>query len=198
MDDTAQAKAAKKPRPAKKSSTGGAGLAAVGGTQIAWAREAVSASTLSARLRRDPWPRASVRIPLAVQKLIIERMVLDRRTTGDRKLAQNHYINAALSQIPPKLGDAVAWARAWQDFIGTSRSPQTAGRTMLLQQQVADAMEQLHDGLLVVVGTGMLGHTQAWAMIRLLAALDAADAGEPTEEAALERVLSRLGRPSST
>jgi hypothetical protein len=41
---------------------------------------------------------------------------------------------------------------------------------------------------------GLIGHVQTWAIIELLADLDATDAGESDAKAARQRVLDRLSR----
>jgi hypothetical protein len=165
-----------------------------------WARKAVNGSTLAARQRRQPWPRTSVRVPNVLRDLLRERVVADRRLFGDPKLALNHYVDAALGEVPGTPADAVAWAYQWEDFVGASRSPETGGGSMPLSQKVADDMDELKNVLEVEVGPGHLGHTQAWAVVRLLAALDALDAGATgrrrSEQDAVKAVLDRLGKPS--
>jgi hypothetical protein len=166
--------------PARKVATQGAPRHVGPGStrrRTGWARDAVSASTLSARRRSaaDQWASTPVRYSLAVM---------------------NHYVSAALRQAPTDVETAVRWAEAYQEFLGL-RSPATQGTKMPLEAGVAAAMQRLQAQLRVRARYGLLGHIQTWAVILLLADLDASDAGETDSSAALARLLDRLDPPSA-
>lgn len=157
-----------------------------------WAREAVETSTLSARRRRrgQEWVSTPVRYALPVKDLLTERLVFDQRATRDYRLASNHYISAALRQIPTDVETALQWAERYQDLIGL-RSPDTLGTKMPLEAEVSTAMQTLQGELRLHAGYGLLGQVQTWAIIRLLAALDAHYLRKHPDEA-METLLRRL------
>jgi hypothetical protein len=178
-------------------STGGsrpAGRRSGGKRSVGWARREVDRSTLSARQRvRGAWSAAPVRFSAAVQALLTARLVDDQERTEDYRLSLNHLVSAALRQIPTDPKEAALWAQRYQDFLGT-RSPATVGTKMSLETPVAEAMPRLQAQLRRDYRYGLIGHVQTWAIIELLADLDATDAGEPDTKAARRRVLERLSR----
>jgi hypothetical protein len=159
--------------------------------RVGWAWPAIQESTLSARARvRGAWPSTPVRIAVPVKDLLTQRLVDDQDRTGDYRLATNHYISAALRQLPTDVGVALDWSREYQDYLGL-RQPEMVGTKMQLETPVGLAARKLR-GQLRLHRHGHLSNVETWAVVRLLIDLAAADAGESETDEARLRVLQQL------
>ncbi|MEV0650062.1 hypothetical protein AB0I28_32870 [Phytomonospora sp. NPDC050363] len=144
------------------------------GNRPVWNR--VVGASMRMRNRRTAWKLVAVRMDEPVQEMLVERLVTDQ-LKGHLKVALNHYVNAALLDLPETVNEAVEWAYAYQDVRGMAL-PASAPTSMNLEKPVVDHLARLKPQLRLVAGHGLLGQIQNYAALRLLAALEAEVAGD--------------------
>jgi hypothetical protein len=141
------------------------------------ARALIAASRASARNAPGEWENFSVRLPVALDQRLKKRFAADKTdktAPRDYGLHRNHYLNAALTQVPEDVEEAAKWGLDWR-----ARSP--AGRTLTrgsgsrLHRDVASAMHDLVDWLPTLEARPNAWEIQAEAVSRLLDQLDAED-----------------------
>ncbi len=90
-----------------------------------WAHQAVLESFASATIDSKTWTLHGFRIMPDVLAVLKARVIVDRRSTGNQKLAISHYLDAALRQAPSEVEQQIAMA---QDFLTARMGMVEAGR----------------------------------------------------------------------
>jgi hypothetical protein len=140
--------------------------------QLSGARTLIRASSDSARWAPREWETFSVRLPVILDRRLRTRFAADGSAFKDYVglVHRNHYLNAALRQIPDSLDDAAAWGMSWR-----ARSPGralTTGSGSRLHRDVATAMHDLARWLSTLDVHPHLWEVMAEAVSRLLDELD--------------------------
>jgi hypothetical protein len=138
------------------------------------AREMVRRAQVSARTEPASWGSFAIRIPESLKVRLDQRWLKDRDGREDYELAQCHYVEAALCEIPGDVDTAAAWGAAYAAEHADREQPVTSGPRM--RRVTADRMRALK-GHLQVRRTQRVRawEVQAAAIERLLDRLDAED-----------------------
>jgi hypothetical protein len=138
------------------------------------AREMVTRAQVSARTEPARWDGFAIRVPASLKKRLENRWLADRTRLHDYDLAQGHYAEAALCEIPGDADTAAAWGAAYAAAHPRREQPATISPRVRLV--TADRMRDL-SGQLRVRRTQMVRawEVQAAAIERLLDRLDAED-----------------------
>jgi hypothetical protein len=147
------------------------------------AREMVTRAQVSARTEPASWGSFAIRIPEPLKVRLDRRWVDDRDRLKDYELAQCHYVEAALSQIPADPDTAAAWGAEYAAAHPGREQPVTTGPRM--RRDTADRMRDLK-GRLQVRRTQRVRawEVQAAAIARLLDRLDAEDGQREVDQSA--------------
>jgi hypothetical protein len=138
------------------------------------AREMVRRAQLSARTEPARWEGFAIRVPEELKERLDARWLADRTRLHDWDLAQGHYAEAALCEIPGDIDAAAAWGVAFA--AANARRGQPATISPRVRRATADRMRDL-SGQLRVRRTQRVRawEVQAAAIARLLDRLDAED-----------------------
>jgi hypothetical protein len=138
------------------------------------AREMVKRAEASARTRPGEWGSFAIRIPDSLKARMDARWLADRTRLQDWDLAECHYVEAALSEIPGDIDAAAAWGAAFAAAHPGREQAVTTGPRM--RRATANRMRDLK-GQLQVRRTQRVRawEVQAAAIERLMDRLDAED-----------------------
>ena len=138
------------------------------------AREMVTRAQASARTEPGLWGSFAIRIPGSLKARLDERWLADRTRLQDYELAEGHYVEAALCEIPGDVDTAAAWGAAFAAAHQRGGQAVTAGPRMRLT--TANRMRELKGQLQVRRNQRVRAwEVQAAAISRLLDRLDAED-----------------------
>jgi hypothetical protein len=140
---------------------------------LATAREMVKRAQVSARTRPGECSFA-IRIPDSLKERLGARWLADRTRLQDWELAECHYVEAALGEIPGDIDVAAAWGTAFAAAHPGREQAVTTGPRM--RRATADRMRDLKGQLQVRRAQRVRAwEVQAAAIERLLDRLDAED-----------------------
>jgi hypothetical protein len=138
------------------------------------AREMVKRAQVSARTRPGEWGSFAIRIPDSLKERLGARWLADRTRLQDWELAECHYVEAALGEIPGDIDVAAAWGMAFAAAHPGREPAVTTGPRM--RRATADRMRDLKGQLQVRRAQRVRAwEVQAAAIERLLDRLDAED-----------------------
>lgn len=138
------------------------------------ARELVARATRSARTSPGEWESFAIRVPAQLKARLDARWVADRNRMEAWDLAQGHYVEAALCELPGDVDTAAAWGMAYADAHPDHGQPVPAGPRM--RAVTARRMRELRGQLQVMRYRRVTAwEVQAAALERLLDRLDAED-----------------------
>jgi hypothetical protein len=137
------------------------------------ARELVERAQASARIEPALWGAFAIRVPASLKKRMDHRWLADRTRLHDYDLAQGHFAEAALCEIPGDIEAAAAWGAAYT--IAHPRREQPATISPRVRLVTADRMRDLSGQLRVRPQVVRAWEVQAAALERLLNRLDAED-----------------------
>lgn len=98
-------------RKAKKKTSGG------------WAHAALQESFLDNRINSQGWETWGFRLVPDVKKRLEERLAEDKRSADNRRLAQGHYVNAAMLHLPDSVDEQLEMIREFVTARGGYTDP---------------------------------------------------------------------------
>ncbi|MEZ0092372.1 hypothetical protein [Streptacidiphilus sp. EB129] len=124
-----------------------------------WAHEALNASFVDAVICSNTWATHGFRIVPDVLDALKARLAIDRRTSGNHKLAIGHYLDAALRHGPADVSRQISSAQAFlserMGLVDSGRQstyrvgPQARSLVMRLNQALQEA-DHARKGIFVV------------------------------------------------
>lgn len=88
-----------------------------------WAHAALQDSFLDARINSEQWDTWGFRLVPDVKTRLVARLADDKRSADNRRLAQGHYINAAMLHLPDCVHDQLQMVRRFLTDRGGYTAP---------------------------------------------------------------------------
>ncbi|MBH1939033.1 hypothetical protein I5Q34_33055 [Streptomyces sp. AV19] len=136
-----------------------------------WSHAALQDSFLDNRIDSHGWDTWGFRLVPDVKKRLEERLTADKRSSNNRRLAQGHYVNAAMLRIPQGTDEQLAMIREFMLARGGYTEP---GRpsNYRVSKQVWEVARDLDMVITAAAKRGLVVFLFSAAVERLLDAMD--------------------------
>ncbi|MEU5547689.1 hypothetical protein AB0G85_35940 [Streptomyces sioyaensis] len=88
-----------------------------------WALKAINESFLDNRINGETWDTFGYRLVPDVKARLEKRLIRDKRSSNNRRLAQGHYVNAAMLRVPDSIEERLKIIRDFQRQRGGVTDP---------------------------------------------------------------------------
>ncbi|MEU3464792.1 hypothetical protein ABZ721_33190 [Streptomyces sp. NPDC006733] len=147
-------------RKAKKKTSGG------------WAHAALQESFLDNRINSQGWETWGFRLVPDVKKRLEERLAEDKRSADNRRLAQGHYVNAAMLHLPDSVDEQLEMIREFVTARGGYTDPGKPSNYRV-SQTVWQVSRDLDMDITAAAKRGLVVFLFSAAVERFLDSLDA-------------------------
>ncbi|MFC5720660.1 hypothetical protein ACFP1Z_10845 [Streptomyces gamaensis] len=137
----------------------------------AWAHAALQDSFLDNRINSHDWDTWGFRLVPDVKKRLEARLSADKRSSNNRRLAQGHYVNAAMLRLPQGTDEQLALIREFMLARGGYTDPGKPSNYRV-SRQVWEVARDLDMDITAAAKRGLVVFLFSAAVERLLDSLD--------------------------